>query len=462
MTLSENKERWRSIFEPLDIELEPVDAPGAASSQGDGREWFLALARFGRRGFLRLLVAPGASKMRFIAELAMPDADKDYAETLRDYLSEKTGGKWSLDTAKNPWALAAEELSEDAAAASVEVFRRVAEHIQAAEEGARPSVLADEFRGAKQADGTSDKSDDQAGNESGSTSPFETIGGGEAQAEPERDAPESEQRASDETRDEGPVMLDSFRVSVRDGVIHAGLEISPGELERRDEARLLSALTKVLELRYDLTLLSRELIRGEVRVAARANLKEETGELAHDLGRYFERLKKFGVLGMPLMAVLDPSSPQGAESSRARARAARREPTRARRAEARRGEESSAPASGEVVFSFDPSGGDDPRGGEQRADGLRPGDFTDPRIRREDATTELVDVVLRHPGYSDRNMRQVLSILLDIDYVDAEKLVKQAPCLIAWSVSHGRAREFKRVIEGAGGRVTLVEPDSLH
>ncbi len=93
--------------------------------------------------------------------------------------------------------------------------------------------------------------------------------------------------------------------------------------------------------------------------------------------------------------------------------------------------------------------------------GLTPGDYTDPRLMRDDATTSLVDVVLRHPGYAEDKMGHNLSILLGVDFPEAMELVETAPRVIAWGVGRERASRFQRVIEEAGGKVVLVEPDSL-
>lgn len=92
---------------------------------------------------------------------------------------------------------------------------------------------------------------------------------------------------------------------------------------------------------------------------------------------------------------------------------------------------------------------------------LKKGDFEDQRLRGRDATTALVDVVLRHPGYSDKNMGQVLSILLSIEYHEALELIEKAPTSLAWGVNRERGQMFKTVIEGAGGKVYLSEPGAF-
>ncbi len=97
---------------------------------------------------------------------------------------------------------------------------------------------------------------------------------------------------------------------------------------------------------------------------------------------------------------------------------------------------------------------DEPKDG----DPLETGRYDDPRLQGADANTSLVDVVLRHPGYSDRNIGQVLSILLSLDYARCLELARLAPTVIAWGVARDRAKTMKTVIEGAGGKVYLAAP----
>jgi hypothetical protein len=460
MTLSE-KSDWRNIFDVLDIDVQEADAPDedGAANQAEQRDraWFQTVTRFTRRGFLRVLVAPGEDEFAFHAQFAVPGADDAYAQTLENHLNSLSDIQWMLDTRKSPWLLIARRVPEQKAKAIVEVFKRVADHIAAAEDGARARVLAREFdaRSADETPAADTRPNASNADTAEAANPFETIG---------------DQKNSEQTEHAGPsdeTMLDSFRVSVRDAVVHAELDLTTA-VDDSLEKRLLGAIERTLTARFDITLLSRQLSSKKsapatIKLAARGNLDPDAGELAHDLGRYFERLKKFNDLGMPLLEVLAPSSrtPSARTSPESNARPSSKTARRAvsRSNDGRQGrDKSSAESSNEVVFSF---GGGALDVADITSDALKPGDYSDPRIRREDATTPLVDVVLRHPGYSDKSMRQVLSILLDVDYYEAAKLADHAPCLIAWGISHERAREFKRVIENAGGKVTLVEPDSL-
>ena len=108
-------------------------------------------------------------------------------------------------------------------------------------------------------------------------------------------------------------------------------------------------------------------------------------------------------------------------------------------------DEAPAEAPDAVVFDATPSDEDAP---------LKPGFFDDARLKRPDATTSLVDVVLRHPGYSDKNIGQVLSILLSIEYASCLDLAAKAPVVVAWGVARERALTMKTVMEREQGRST--------
>lgn len=167
------------------------------------------------------------------------------------------------------------------------------------------------------------------------------------------------------------------------------------------------------------------------------------GALVADLEGFLARLEKFSDHGVDLFEYLgirrDRSGPTS-EPSADEEKLATSLPV-------------AAPAERPVVLGL----------GEAQAStgALRAGDFEDPRLRREDATTALVDLVLRHPGYSERRIGQVLSILLSIEYHQAVALSERAPCVIAWSVGDQRAQSFKEVIESAGGKALLVEPGTF-
>ncbi len=494
MTVTEKIESWQTVFETRDIDVEETEGPEERPSG-----WFQTLTRFSKRGFLRVVVSPDGEAMHIHVQLAVPGAGEAYAQKLRQHLSNISGADWELTAAERPWMLESKVPLEESFGATIDALNRVATHIERAEAGEDASELAeafDEDSGAVRSEAEAideqdtddeteeDRRDEEQQEEKRNTPSggvFETIGGGD-----DKSAPEKKDASVD-----ADITLESYRVKVSDDIIIARLEVA-GAVGENTQRRLRRALERSLRARFDIKLMLYEPDADDGRLAVKLGMEpaglgiadeDSLGSLSHRLGRFFERLKKFNDLGLSLLDVLasrpssadqgtleqserederprsersKPSRPtktsKASESSRKKEAPARDKPHLRRREDHRRAE---SDTSG-VVFGFS--------GEELETDGtaeLEAGNYTDPRLRREDATTPLVDVVLRHPGYSDKSMRQVLSILLDIDYYEATKLAEDAPCVIAWGTSLDRAREFKRVIENAGGRVTLVEPDSL-
>jgi hypothetical protein len=118
--------------------------------------------------------------------------------------------------------------------------------------------------------------------------------------------------------------------------------------------------------------------------------------------------------------------------------------------------ELSFPEAGAEYESADAISLDDPKDGL-----LRQGHFADARLRVDDCEDALVDVVLRHPGCSNRRIGQVLSILFSISYLDASELAERAPCVIGWRVGQQAARKIKDVVEPTGAKIVLVPTDSF-
>lgn len=488
MTTTEQLDSWRSVFEARDIDLAEAESPDDSDAP-----WFQTVTHFTKRGFLRVTVSPDDDTIAVHAQVALPGGQDDYAKSLKRYLKEVAETDWTLASEERPWVLEVEAMHQEKLEAVVEAFERVAEHISRAEAGEDARELAAEFGGATENDATENDAGEETpaasqqatAGDAGSSSPFESIGDGKsARASDKRERPGRDTSAHDEPT--GAATLDRFHVRVEDATIRVRLELA-NRVDERTEKNLLSALARTLRARYDIKLLGRDLVErdGQASVELAVEPAElgavgqtsggqgRLGELANDLGRYFERLKKFNAMGMSLIDVLAPSSgtsqrparpaasDRGASSpdreGRSKTAADSGEPHLRGRDDQRRAESDETG----VVFSFGGAEVDSSTAEAVEGEVLQAGNYTDPRIRRDDATTPLVDVVLRHPGYSDKSMRQVLSILLDIDYFESTKLAEQAPCIIAWGISQERAQEFKRVIERAGGRVTLVEPDSL-
>jgi ribosomal protein L7/L12 len=474
MTVTEQTDSWRSVIESRGLDLEETDAPDES-----GEPWFQAMTRFTKRGFLRAIISPREDGLALHVQLAVPGTDDHYGKSLKRHLNSVSAASWETSFEERPWMLDVKGLPQEKLADVIDTLEMVGDHISRAESGEASDNLADEFEQAEEAEddkgeeaSPEDQEQPEEQEEETSGGVFESIGSGEAAAgnEDNEDDEDDEESTSEESGEQtgaetGDAVLDKFSIRVTNGTVRAELELVD-RLDERAEHQLLSALARTLRARLDVKLLARSLGEEDGKPVVKLALEPATlgavsettlGELSHDLARYLERLKKFNTMGLSLLDVLSPGSAPPAsersERSERRPRQAAAEQPRPRRRDDERRPDSEESG---VVFSF---GGIEPA--SAGSDVVQPGDFTDPRIRREDATTPLVDVVLRHPGYTDKSMRQVLSILLDVDYFEAGKLAKQAPCVIAWGISQERAQDFKRVIERAGGRVTLVEPDSL-
>ena len=268
--------------------------------------------------------------------------------------------------------------------------------------------------------------------------------------------PKAKEDEKDEKDEKDEVVLRTFELTPHPAHIQLRLGFSGPPKED-----LLLLLARDLSIRLDLNLLDTHLHGDhDATMTLRPGLTTATAEdVATDLKslqRTLERILSWQELGTPLRQILG-DSPRGTTSGSTPAQ-------RAKKSTAGKPEglpPSAAPPSGQqpesdseqVVLAL---GGPAPGTGE-----LQPGRFDDPRLRAPEATTQLVDVVLRHPGFSERRIGQVLSILLSVNYSQALELAAQAPCVIAWGMGRERAMTFKNVIEGAGGKALLVEPNTF-
>ncbi|MGM0558548.1 MAG: hypothetical protein ACQEVA_19340 [Myxococcota bacterium] len=453
---------WKSVFAERGHDAEPVGAPSGRTEGAAELEWFQLLTRFTQRGFLRVIAAQSGGEVKVELQVALPGGDDaGYLDALLSHLRD-TGVSLELISEERPWTLDLMVDSKEALRDLVEDLELLSEHVRLAEEASDLSTLVEAWTSedAPEPHADDEQPVDQADERSqeSSDSPFETIG----DDEPDEDArPPTESRADDDAppaSDSSRVQLAGFNLRVDAPAIVLTADADT-DADARQLDELGRSLRSKLESRFDLVARSTDVAVEENEVQLTLEPSElgatygmPLGELCDDVARYLDRQRELSELGVSLDKLSprrrreQPPKPDRARSGRDESRSSRQEP------EAEVEEESG------VVFGF---GEEEIAAASPSESKIDPGDYTDPRVMREDADTALVDVVLRHPGYSDRNMRQVLSILLDVDYYRAGKLIDQAPCVIAWGVGQERAREFKRVIEGAGGRVTLVEPDTL-
>lgn len=452
---------WKTIFEDRGHDAEPVEGPVRDEEAGEpALEWFQVLTRFTQRGFMRAIVADAGEKVKAELQVALPGGDDSgYLDALTRYLQER-GLDVEVVSEERPWTLDLLIDSDQELATLVDDFERLSGHVRRAEQSESIAALAAEWSSEDGAESdTSPAESDSV--EDASDSPFESIGDDEPDEEaepPTDDEVGDEAKTGDSSR---RARLDAFSLRVADGaiVLTAEADIDSDEAQLDTLAR---SLRSKLENRFDLVTRATDVAAADDELSLTMEPSElgatygmPLGELCDDVARYLDRQRELADLGMSLDSVAPVRSPKSSRESRSPSaeRTSHGERTSRTRTEPEDDEDSTG-----VVFGF---GEEEIAAASPSESTLEAGDYTDPRVMREDATTALVDVVLRHPGYSDRNMRQVLSILLDIDYYRAGKLIDDAPCVVAWGVSQERAREFKRVIERAGGRVTLVEPDTL-
>ncbi len=433
---------WKEAFE--DLSLEPRDTAAPDDTTGT---WLEALAEFSRHSFARLLLSPGEDQLRIRLEIALgpPGDDADaLAAALVDGLTGTTKTEWDAATGQTPWILQTDLAKEDGS----EKLRNLLLHIlEVAEhfDGVSSSTQWFQILGGPSPD---EKPSQDSGKKTSSDSPFESIGDGSSKSEQEA--------ASSAT-------LESWKVTRVGEALRASIGFS--QVLSSDQ---LSALTRGLEshihAKFDAQARPIESDdRAELRLPSTARTvlfleispggyPEGLKALKKDIDSFIERLEQFCSYGVDLfeyLGVADTVLGGADDTSDERTLSFDRRAPGPRGPEVSR--ESPEPEAG-IVLDLSSS---------SATDTLEPKNYTDPRLRRDDATTRLVDVVLRHPGYSDRRIGQVLSILLSVEYHHAIDIADSAPCVIAWGIGRQRARSFKDVIESAGGKVVLVEPGTF-
>lgn len=424
---------WQEVLDALEVTTTPAAGPGGASG-----EWHQLVAAFGTRGFLRALT----DGIVLALECAPPGRLEDACRAL-----EHAG--WTVETRQAPF-VARREFPSD-----VEHARRVWISI---------ARLADAVRGE-------DGEAFVTAAASAVVAPVATT----ADATPAAPEPEGEVSSAPAAFEEigaatpPPIQQAAFRFAMD----RAGdaIEVVLGfaeALDAGDYDALEKRLVGNLRGKYDVdvrVLHAHEVsvkldVEPRTRVALRVVAAPESGlnvrSVEDAVGTYFGTIDDLAGSG------IDPLVFLGVRASRRNTGAFESigAPTTASAAETTStllvedAEPGLEPDGDEVVFVAEaaPLPADAP---------LEPGRYDDARLKRADATTALVDVVLRHPGYSDRSIGQVLSILLSIDYASCLDLAARAPTVISWGVARDRALTMKTVIEGAGGRVLLVEPGAF-
>jgi len=500
---------WRTALEELELESRPVDAPD--DPEREGLSWFELYSKFATRGFVRAAVGEadesgGAVRVGFAVPAG--GSGRELLGAVREEFAEVVGGEWRIVAEKPDWELGGLLDSTPATETARTCIKRLTDLGTVAESGSVGEVdwLADRL-GRSTADASAGGRTAQsktAGAEATGANAFESIGDG----------------SNSSSAALHSVGIERWELLEVDGAVEARIWLD-APIPPNDADDIGRELTHALRSRYDIAARPLPVDDGE---ATGTELKLEANPASsgvdgptspdvvrNDLESYLERLVRFDELGVKLASVLgvgdEPSTDRESGPSPEKRGRGRREDSNMNRSSSEttkresggRGDQSSsddarrsdssperhsaAPSresskrrspSDESRPSSEPDDepvvldiGDDepdppePTTAPHPGSGLQPGNYRDPRLMRENATTSLVDIVLRHPGYAEEKMGHNLSILLDIDFPDAMELVQQAPSVIAWGVGRERAVDFEDFIENAGGKVVLVEPDSL-
>ncbi len=429
-----------------------LSADRTASPTDDDFQWWQLKATFVRQAFMRLLIAGDdegeARQLAVHFGLGLEDGES-LADALGKRLSDHSPIEWHLDSVGGEFVLEAVLTNtEDHGPTLKAVLKEFDRWTKQLEDDHRQKAWQ-EFLGVRQ------HSEEETSPNPPQNAAFESIG------------TRSSASASEATIAATALTRLGERIRCAIG-FHQPLG-SPA-LNALEDGLELSIYTK-FRARTE-TVLSDE--RAELRLpeAAKSTLyfdiypgaDQSPSKLEPKIEAYLEQLQSFSGAGIDLATylgvsdtILDDSSDSGARDDGRRSR--RSQTRKSQRSTKRRPSPTPAmeggrsPADDGFVLGLDTeSAGHGP---------LKPGNYTDPRLQREDAQTPLVDLVLRHPGYSDRNINQVLNILFSIEYHEASELAERSPCVVAWGIGLERAQSFKRVIENAGGKALLVEPGTF-
>ena len=459
-------ESWKPVLESSGLSTTEIDTP-----IGESSEWLKLQMRFGTRGFTMLHARSDADTITWRATLSLPIPEESagLASLLAEQLQDLGATESSVTHAGPPATVIASfpaTLGEEGIQRVVLTTLRAADYVQALElDSSAPNPLLTPATNTRPEEPTAPASTSSAFEQIGDDTPapreqapaaptsgFEQIGPGTTRP--------TSTTASVDSLALVDHLIDS---SGRDVDVHF---IFSDALDATLRRALEDALSRTTATRFDAYVElaePREATDRSVHMILAPAIstadERDVDALRQDCVRFARRLREFGELGVSLAELIELDRPAP------RARSTRTETTHTDDAP-RRGD---APAS-ESGFVLDLGGsssserddeGETELGMPARSAGLTAGDFTDPRLRRDDSTADLVDVVLRHPGYSDKNISKVLSILLSIEYSKALMLAQSAPCVIAWGIGQERALTMKNVIESGGGRVVLVEPDTF-
>lgn len=396
------REKLEAALNAHSLTLQAVDPPEA-----HGGEWFSFLTVFKTRGFLRALASWDEDEFQFFLHFAQPSFSESQGESLTTALEERFTGTWRSFAYDGAFAIVGRIGLDAPLEILVASLVQLSESIEV--EGSLQSALVS----------TDAKPSPEPTSESTPVAPAEKEA---------KEAPEVAS-AFESIGDEAPTPPAPAAMSTESDIeafVHADhLEVKakphPGATNIWSSVRRL--LRGMLDVDLELVETRHDFLQFKVIPVALGGPKLTPEELKP---RVLELLKTSS--DSPLKAEDFLQLTSDSEVT---------EPSKTG---------SSGPATG-VVFDL-----------RRPDEALKRGDFEDPRLREPESQAALVDVVLRHPGYSDRRVGQVLSILLSIEYHVALQLMSNSPCVIATGVARDRGDTLKRMVENAGGRVLLTDP----
>ncbi len=477
-TQPSQKSGWHQILRDLNLTASSCETPPnrpTNDAKAPETSWLQAFACFARTGFLRVLIGETPTHLELYVQVAAGSA-LETPDLLTAALASYTQTPWNTHVASAPFELSTTlPNTTEIAQAPTSTLRNVLVALMklgdlissdsaALTQDAIASALS--FTPSKPEKSTVEPAHDESDSQENVL--FETIG------------------SSAHADTSNAPNLDYFEVTAQPNNIEIALHLTT-LLRPSEHIELAKAIAHHLRTRFDADVVptpgpvaptSSEAKTSTIRLDAEPSEEDQRNamgraELAKNFTAFFKKAQEWAVLGIDifeLVGLKHANSTQdviqvttAAQPEQKSTSASPSQPDRTRE------KASVSDGSDDIVFDLSSRPADKPSAAgsstfgfsNPQSDELVRGHFTDERLKRGDAVTPLVDLVLRHPGYSDRRIGQVLSIMLSIDYHAALRLAENAPCVIAWGLAQQTALNYKDVIETTGGKALLVEPDTF-
>ncbi len=477
ITKPSQKSGWHKILNDLNLTAACSETPpNRTTNDAETSEtnWIQAYACFERTGFLRVVIGESQTQIELYVQIAVGSALQS-PELLTAALASYTQTPWTVHVASAPFEFSTilpntDELAEatNFTLRSVLVLLMKLGNLISNDAA---QITHDSIAAALSFTPTIPESPKPASTNEESASQenvlFETIG-------------------NSSHADTGLAPnIDHFEITHHNSQIEIALHLTT-LLRPSEHIELAKAIAHHLRARFDADVVptpgpvaptSPNVKTSTIRLNAESSEEDQRtdngrAELAKSFTAFFKKAKEWSLLGIDIFELVGlkhvNSTPDMIQVSAAQT-APKTMPVSSTQSDRRHEKTPVAATSDDIVFDLSSRSTSKSKSGDSSTisfsnaptDALAPGHFTDERLKRADATTPLVDLVLRHPGYSDRRIGQVLSIILSIDYHAALRLAENAPCVIAWGLARQTASDYKDVIETTGGKALLVEPDTF-